>query len=163
MRDIKFRAYFKNEKQYVYNVQEIYDGLGFTTKDKKILYSNNVQHSFGELLNYDKNYYEYNGFDYLKNDEKEELLKLKNEIYIEQFTGLKDKNGVDIYEGDIINWFDKLYIVCFGYFNNNYEGLGFYCVEINKNNDTYFGGWIYNGEIIGNIHENPELLEGDRK
>ena len=70
-----------------------------------------------------------------------------------QFTGLKDKNGVEIYEGDIMqhaNPFDIPFEVnwiytdcCFG-FNNG-------CTSYNLSDPSF--------EVIGNIYENPELLK----
>ena len=95
-----------------------------------------------------------------------ECKSLCNEKYLMQFTGLLDKAGKEIYEGDIIKlkgvngevwaayWFyDKW---CLG---NGKEGVGGF-QEDYDNGDYYNGENIDWGktEIIGNIHETPELL-----
>jgi uncharacterized phage protein (TIGR01671 family) len=95
---------------------------------------------------------------------------------IMQFTGLLDKNGTKIYEGDVVEWKSKHYWhskVCeqyeirFGnihlWSNESYAGtVGFYCVR--NNMDTQYGihHLIHNDievEVIGNIHQNKELIK----
>lgn len=78
-----------------------------------------------------------------------------------QWTGLKDKDGTGIFEGDIIkgSWNTRLVI----YFDSCC--LQFRAREIGStitHSIDYYRG--HNGyEIIGNIYDNPELLEGDVK
>ena len=78
-----------------------------------------------------------------------------------QYTGLKDKNGKEIYEGDIVKsaWHGTTGIVEFsiedvgscGCCYTEFKGSGFIAPYINLNEV----------EIIGNIYENPELLGDD--
>ena len=68
---------------------------------------------------------------------------------LEQYTGLKDKNGVKIFEGDIYNYKKEVGTIEFK--------MGcFWCVSSDDAFELY-SMHMYT-EIIGNIHENPELL-----
>ena len=65
-----------------------------------------------------------------------------------QFTGLLDKNGKEIYEGDVIRWGAKKSKAV--QWNNHRNGWNF---QDHQKNYTPTILW----EIIGNIYENPEL------
>lgn len=82
-----------------------------------------------------------------------------------QFTGLTDKNGKKIFEGDVVEseFTKKLYTVCFGeyVYINEYEeeesAYGWYNAD-DVGVTTAFGcpeNWAI---VVGNIHDNPELL-----
>ncbi len=137
MREIKFRAVIDNK---IYEVVEI----GFNADgivDVSIID-------------------EFNG-DWTDKVEKYPLSVVK----LMQYTGLKDKNRKEIYEGDIVKriyFMNRIHIFTVEFSDINAK---FYLrqTEADKTKNGYMGGIdnqeIRNCEIIGNIYENPELIE----
>jgi len=136
MREIKFRVWDKKEK-------EMYDVLTLNRyyKDKPMTIT-----WIGNLFNFPVPPTAQKGI-----SEEEE-----NNYILMQYTGLKDENGKEIYEGDIVikrfenpkgtKWEKKI------------------VVEI----PDFYGEWFCGGiddeyEIIGNIYQNPELLKNYNK
>ena len=76
-----------------------------------------------------------------------------NRVELMQFTGLKDKNGKEIYEGDILRWNDKLWPVYYS------ERLAKYVMGTTKGCEIIGCGRCAFCEVIGNIYENPGLLK----
>ena len=87
------------------------------------------------------------------------------EVILMQSTGLKDLNGVEIFEGDILTDGHTLGVL------RNHQTLGFYMVD-EKGEESFLSDTVDTEgfeeakefmknsiEIIGNIYENPELLE----
>ncbi len=66
-----------------------------------------------------------------------------------QYTGLKDKNGVEIYESDVLDWDKKEW-------GEPYQEVAKWDYELLNMRQNDWPEWC---EVIGNIYENPELLE----
>ena len=101
--------------------------------------------------------------DFADTDDFLDLLE-KGELIADQYTGLKDKNGKEIYEGDIVRIYNMdnrgkiegAYIPLFDEINGEYV----WCKNEDIDSAEYAGFPIWaKYRVIGNIHENPELLE----
>lgn len=138
MREIKFRCWDKDEE--VMFKQADIGSIDFSYKQINI---ENDQYS------------------YLESYDKDGSFKLM------QYTGLKDKNGVEIYEGDIAKESRKRvknqrhFVVVW---NNDIGSYTFKPLDKTETSYPCFNiGTIKSLEVIGNIYENPELLKGSEE
>lgn len=76
-----------------------------------------------------------------------------DDVVLMQQTGLEDKNGVEVYEGDIVNYFRKSISVI------EWKDGGFIIKRILDGEYELIQSRIAKIEVLGNIYEHPELLE----
>lgn len=169
-RQLKFRIWLSEHNQFIYpHICDFIRGG-----------DNNVIGRLDPYFKYEKGL-KFNALFVHSNFDKNQMGEVNDHVndvehVIQQFTGLKDKNGNDIYEGDVIlNSVDhRTPTMCVvGW--SVYDDIGFMLyypfkepMEPLKQNfngiDLYEGlpmcyGRGYGYEVIGNIFENPELLE----
>jgi len=133
MREIKFRAYIKSEAEMV-DVETI------DWHDKYIISET--------------------GFNTDPETGEEDIQFMFDDIELMQYTGLKDKNGKEIYEGDILKIKPNNSIAEVGWDEDGYYGVMIdgRCYAFGAGTDIK----VRTSEVIGNIYENPELLGGKR-
>ena len=133
MREIKFRCWDKE-----YEKMTCFD-------DEDYQYTPPLVFRLDQVFKKDSNYDDYEDFEY--ND-------ITDEIEIMQYTGLHDKNGKEIYEGDIV----KSFFVDTDEAGN--EIYKYYIIEVKYDEVlcSYKIDKFMNLEVIGNIYENKELL-----
>lgn len=132
MRELKFRAWDNYHKEFIFDAQATYDNQ---CRGKGSIHHESFQ----------------------------EVLEDENCI-VEQSTGLKDKNGKEIYEGDILGgiW-EGGYI---GYCEKCKQFQYYSCGECMAcSGDVHWHEIVEDDgklEVISNVHENPELVEGEK-
>lgn len=128
MRDIKFRVW-DNERNAMFNSKSV--DIDFFEGKIEIT---------SDTIRYDEVY-----TDEIKDFE------------LMQYTGVKDKNGREIYEGDIVEYKNEYHVIEWD--DCKFMAKGFYCSS-QDTPDDFFSEFAYtNCKVIGNIYENSELLE----
>ena len=153
MREIKFRAWDKEAGEMIYSDQE-YDSCFFEFKEGRLSAFTILETAEGNLHEPPHTY-------------SEEL------DYLDQFTGLFDKNGKEIWEGDILKMnggadnifveigFEKgCFIAKVPWLKDSFPELYRYTFFAELDKDKMFKDCVLT-EVIGNIYENPELLENE--
>lgn len=139
MREIKFRAWDKKSKKMRQLIKMVFN-TGFMTERN----DNSIKLIWAK------------GYSCI--EQKDIMVQRENGFELMQYTGLHDKNGKEIYEGDIIQYEDitkglvrysekyaQYVLVNTGSVKDEFEALGDYNMEV--------------FEIIGNEFDNPDLLE----
>lgn len=134
MREIKFRAWDKRTKKMRQVIDIVFNaGMWLEPDDNTV------------KLIWVK------GYDIIEN--KDIMMKREDKFELMQYTGLKDKNGTDIYEGDIVRQDDEYWLV---QYDNEDAMFTLYYDNVIENFSNMNSKWF---EVIGNIYENPELFK----
>lgn len=92
-------------------------------------------------------------------DVQRRLTQFTHDCTVMSFTGFTDIKGVEIYEGDLIEKDDDKFVRC-----GVVSFIRGCWMVASKSGERYFNlhWYLSQAEVIGNIHQHPELLEGDK-
>lgn len=138
MRELKFRVWIKDEERY-------YDESG---EESFLIVPNGIVLYISEEYEEDGEWFT-------------DKTSATDDVVVEQYTGLKDKNGKEIYEGDIIQEKGLLSLTLVEWDKNNARYITEVLDKSKHVSSTFYFDIItaLECEVIGNIHENPELLD----
>ena len=129
-REFKFRLWSKSENCFVNpNILEVWDESGKMTP-----------------------------FKFVKTGKLDPIYMPIENYVIQQHTGLKDKNDIDIYEGDIVKWSDLNYLVEWNDIAYKWQGRCPYYHSYHNPTTENFRD-LMSGVIVGNYFENNDLLK----
>lgn len=131
MREILFRGKRKDNGEWIYGYYCVFNGM------IHCIYTSYAETDCGDIY---PDYYEV------------------DPETVGQYTGHTDKNGVKIFEGDIVRYGDTIHEVVFEQRN----GTAYFGLVYSESETLPFGHYqdLRQIEVIGNIHDNPELLGG---
>jgi len=129
MREIKFRIWNNENKEMLY--------LGTPFENPKLYYLSDVNGDSLKLI--------------FRRGNHGELSRIIKDFRLMQYTGIRDKTGKEIYEGDIVKyWGGTAPIVYYeSGFYIKYTGEDYYSIQYESSSL----------QVIGNIYDNPELIE----
>lgn len=150
MKTIKYRAWHKERQKYyeVFKIVFTDYGLSITLYDE-----DNIEEQYIEIL--------------------------EDEVILEQFTGLYDKNGKEIYSGDIVEatynekkwkyviatewkgYYGIFQLLFYVNFKEEFDDVifGDFYFKVGETHDNFGFATVSYYEVIGNIHENKDLLK----